>query len=114
MVDQYTYMMDMVEVCVDLIGKQGPIKVDTYIAKHNDIDDLAETEKEFELLLSQDVLTIGTKGQIITKEDITKFTAEVKTHMSREVFNNGRSYFFGRGFRAPSDFASRSKVLRWG
>ncbi len=82
-------MIDLSEMSVSLIGKMGPIKVDTQVAAHN-----SNLMKNVKRLLKADVIVVGSEGVAITPADVLDFLTKAKKHMQRETFDNGRSYHF--------------------
>jgi hypothetical protein len=86
---------ELCEMCLDLIGMQGPVIVDTGIAAHDYSLEEDFSEKEYAQLLEADKITIGEAGREITKDDIKLFIKNVMRHSSNEAFeDSGRSYFF--------------------
>jgi hypothetical protein len=88
------HWLELTTFVVGLIGKMGPYKVDTEAAQHNIFLGEQVSEDDAVALTKKDVITIGTKEQAITPSDVMMFIAKLKKHLSREEFNNGRSYFF--------------------
>jgi hypothetical protein len=105
---EVTMAFGLVKVTMDWLDQQGPFFLDTQMQRHNHL-----TEEEEEGLTARgltDVFKCGKEGHIVTKGDIHEFIKKVISYMDDEVFNNGRSYFFG-GIRKCSKPTNRSPEL---
>lgn len=87
-------IVEFSEMIIDIMGKKGPIKVNTYIANHNFFLEEDLDEKEYDKLCDEDVLIIGREGKAIGKTDVRKFLKELNDRKNMPIFNNDRSYYF--------------------
>ena len=98
--------LELVRCVVDIVGRNGPVYVDTGIAKHNYMlgDKMEKQGKEAEWLgiLAADIKPIGEEGRKITKKDIQNFLDVAEARGKMKIFDNGRSYFF-EGMNKKSD-----------
>jgi hypothetical protein len=99
---------DFAIFAVDLIGKEGGVKFNTCMVEHN--DDLDLPKKAYRALEKEQVIKIGEKGVPITKEHIREFLGKVQEYCCRDVFNNGRSYFF----EGIEKTGAKSYSIMWG
>jgi len=86
--------IEFAEVIVDIMGKKGPVKIDTLIAAHNLFLEEDLSQEEYDKLRDEDVLTIGREGKAIGKADVRKFLDELHERKSMPIFDNDRTYVF--------------------
>ena len=80
--------MGIVSVILSLVGKMGPIEIDTRVAAWND----NLSPKEYEKMIKKDVMVVGERDKQITPWDLQKFLQRANKYANNKVFDNGRSY----------------------
>jgi hypothetical protein len=78
------------EMVLHMIGRTGPLTIDTEIAQHN----ILLSAKESEKYAIKDIFIVGTAGKKVERGDITKVLEQIKAYRNNKVFDNGRSYAF--------------------
>ena len=101
----FSEIYHFVSFCESVMGKTGPIVVDTRIIAHN--REMTEEEEEQEV----DNVILGMPGAPIDFGDVRKFLSEIKGNEKfQECFDSDRSYAF-----EGVDIVSDTKCeINWG
>lgn len=101
---------DVAIFAVDLIGKEGGIKFNTCMVEHNyDLENELSTAT-YRALEQEQTFRIGKKGEPITKKQVREFLGKLQKYIERDVFQNGRTYFF----EGIEKRGSTSYAIMWG
>jgi hypothetical protein len=71
-----------------MIGQQGGIKINTGIYDRYDLGD-------DKILKQKQIITLGTKGELITVEDCLSFLKKLEKYGDNKVFIDRSYYFYG-------------------
>ena len=102
------------EFVLNILYKTGPIKVDTFIAKHNFFLEEDLGCEKYEELCEEDVISIGKPGKKIDKSDIKDFFKALRTRKNQSIFCNDRTYIF-EGIKLDTRYDVKSFwYIMWG
>lgn len=104
------YISELAIFAVDLIGKEGGVKFNTCMVEHNFSLEENMSEAAYRALEKEQTIRIGTKGEPITKEQVREFLGKLQEYVRRDVFHNGRSYFF----EGIEKRGAKSYAISWG
>ena len=78
------------EALTQIIGKPGPITIDTQIISHNFVEESWAKQNGVD-----EVFVVGEQGKEVTLEDVLRFFCALREdERLQEVLENGRTYFF--------------------
>ena len=94
--------VEILTIANEIIGKNGPIEIDSGIYSHN--NDMDENEK------GSDIYILGKDGSVITFEQLIKLLGQLDELVNDLMDNTGRSYYFEGLEQTPDD----KLVMSWG
>ena len=111
MTDQHTLSIafELVKICADWIGQEGPFTLDMRMLDHN--DELKKSIGDYMQFHLDDDLFVCKNYDGITSDDINEFINSVQWYLTNDKFNNGCKYYFEGIEQNP--YKENTFILYW-
>ena len=96
------YATEILVVTNEVVGKKGPIEIDSRIYRHN--INIEECDK------GNDLYILGENGNKVTFEELIKLITKLNDLVDELVDETGRSYYF----ESIEKYSGNKFVMSWG